>query len=80
MSGQIRVDIITNEDGTNGPTIGSTGALTLPSGTTAEQPTPVAGMIRFNTETGSIEVYNGTAWAATGGGGDISQTFLFMGV
>ena len=78
MSGQIRVDIITNEDGTNGPTIGSTGALTLPSGTTAEQPTPVAGMIRFNTETNNIEVYNGTAWGAVAGSGGLSE-FLLIG-
>jgi len=80
MSGQLRVNIITNEDGTNGPSIGSTGALTLPVGTTAQQPTPATGMIRFNSDTGNIEVYNGTAWVTAGGGGDISQIFLFMGV
>ena len=38
------------------------GALTLPVGTTAERPTAVVGMIRFNTTTGATEIYNGTSW------------------
>jgi hypothetical protein len=41
----------------------STGALTLPSGTTAQRPTPFVGMIRYNTTTSLIEFYNGTAWS-----------------
>lgn len=45
----------------------STGAVQLPSGTTGEQPTGVAGKIRFNTTTGSFEGYNGTIWGAIGG-------------
>lgn len=48
-----------------GPTlgIGGTGALRLPSGTTAQRPSPaVTGMIRWNTTTGKIEAFNGTAW------------------
>jgi hypothetical protein len=41
----------------------ATGALTMPSGTTAERPgSPVAGMIRYNTTLGLTEYYNGTAW------------------
>jgi len=79
MSGQLRVTTITNEDGTNGPAIGSTGALTLPVGTTAQQPTPATGMIRFNSDTGTIEVYNGTAWGAVAGGGGGFDAFLLMG-
>lgn len=44
-------------------TINSTGYLQLPAGTTAQRPaSPVAGMIRRNTDTGYLEVYNGTAW------------------
>ncbi len=38
------------------------GALTLPVGTTAERPTAVVGMIRFNTTTSATEIYNGTSW------------------
>ena len=44
-----------------------TGALTLPSGTTAEQPTGVGGMIRFNSSSNRMEVYNGTSWQSIGG-------------
>ena len=52
-----------------------TGSGALPSGTTAQRDaSPVAGYIRFNSETGSFEGY-GSAWGsigggATGGGGD----------
>jgi hypothetical protein len=50
-----------------------TGALTVPSGTTEEQPTGVMGMIRFNSTVNRLELYNGTLWqgllgiSATGG-------------
>lgn len=41
----------------------ATGALTMPSGTTAERPaTPATGMIRYNSTLGVTEYYNGTAW------------------
>ena len=44
-------------------TISATGALTVPSGTTAQRPaTPVAGMTRWNTTLGAYEVYAGTTW------------------
>ena len=41
-----------------------TGALTVPSGTTAQLPSTgvAAGMIRFNTTVNTLQVYNGTAW------------------
>jgi hypothetical protein len=42
---------------------GMTGAAILPSGTTGQQPgTLVAGMTRYNTTTGDLEFYTGTAW------------------
>ena len=41
----------------------ATGGLFLPSGTTAQRPTPATGQMRFNTTTGSVEVYNGTSWS-----------------
>jgi hypothetical protein len=44
-----------------------TGAITLPAGTTGQQPTGVSGMLRFNTTTSQFEGYNGTAWASVGG-------------
>jgi len=41
----------------------STGGLDIPAGTTAERPSsPTSGMIRFNTDTQSTEIYDGTAW------------------
>lgn len=48
-----------------------TGALSLPDGTTAQRPTPTTGMVRFNTDEGCQEVYDGAEWlcVGTGGGG-----------
>ncbi len=54
-------------------TISSTGSLTLPIGTTGEQPgTPVNGMIRYNSTTDKFEGRESGAWAdliSAGGGG-----------
>ena len=68
-----------------------TGALTLPSGATAQQPTGVVGMIRFNSTLNRLEMYNGTAWQGlaeqqnTGGtistsGGYKIHTFTSSGI
>jgi len=48
-------------------TIVGTDAILLPKGTTAQQPTGVAGYLRFNTDTTQFEGYNGTAWSSVGG-------------
>jgi hypothetical protein len=46
----------------------TTGAITLPNGTTGQQPaSPASGMLRFNTTTTQFEGYNGTAWSSVGG-------------
>ena len=45
----------------------SAGALTISKGNTAARPSPVSGMLRFNTQTTEFEGYNGTAWASVGG-------------
>ena len=43
----------------------STGAATIPSGTTAERPaSPVVGQIRLNTTSGTLEFYTGTSWGS----------------
>jgi hypothetical protein len=47
--------------------VAGTGAIVVPSGTTALQPTGVTGMIRFNTDVGKLEFYNGTVWSTIGG-------------
>jgi hypothetical protein len=51
-------------------TLNSSGAVTVPVGTTVQQPTPVTGMLRFNTDTGQFEGYNGTIWGLIGGNGN----------
>jgi len=53
---------------------GSTG-IRIPTGSAANRPdNPVFGMIRFNTDTGFCEFYNGTIWQNMGVGGAISYT------
>ena len=48
---------------------GATDAIKLPVGTTAQQPTPATGMLRFNSTDTSFEGYDGAEWGAIGGGG-----------
>jgi hypothetical protein len=45
--------------------IQNTDYLQYPAGTTAQRPTPAAGMMRFNTTTSLMEFYNGSAWLST---------------
>lgn len=48
-------------------TVNDTGFITFPSGTTAQRPAnPVAGMVRFNTTLGYLEVYTGSLWTKLG--------------
>jgi len=51
-----------------------TDALLIPKGNTAARPTGVAGYLRFNTQTGEFEGYNGTAWASVGGAAIVNDT------
>jgi hypothetical protein len=44
---------------------GSGGAV-IPTGTTAQQPTGVEGMVRINTTTNRMEFYSGTEWRSLG--------------
>jgi hypothetical protein len=70
-------------------TMGTTGALKLPVGTTAQRPTASAGQFRYNSTTGKFEGYT-TSWGDIGGGeaqftldtmtGDGSDTTLTMSV
>jgi hypothetical protein len=46
----------------------TTGAIILPTGSTAQQPTGQAGMLRFNSQSVVFEGYNGTSWSSVGGG------------
>ena len=54
-------------------TLASTSHIKLPSGTTAQRPSPaVAGDFRYNTTDGAFEGYT-DEWGAIGGGGGVSQ-------
>lgn len=46
-----------------------TAGLLMPSGTTAERPTGVTGLIRHNSTLGKFEGYSGGLWKDLGGGG-----------
>jgi hypothetical protein len=62
---------------TNLVTFNATGAVTLPKGTTAQEPgLPTAGMIRYNSDTDSFEGYTtGKGWGAIGGGNATATGF-----
>ncbi len=70
------IDTILSIDTTLAPPLGGTtgvltvvgtGGIQLPVGTTAEQPANSAGLIRFNSQTSSLEFNNGTAWSGAAG-------------
>ena len=48
-------------------TIDENGALTLPTGSTGDRPTPATGMIRYNTSDSRFEGYDGTTWSELAG-------------
>jgi hypothetical protein len=61
------VQTLATKSATSGDFSNFTGAVTLAKGTTGQQPTGVAGMLRFNTTTTQFEGYNGSAWSSVGG-------------
>lgn len=70
--------VITDDTGNNEVDVGiaddvvlpGTGAVTPPSGTTAQRPgTPTEGMLRYNSTDSNVEVYQGSTWVAFGAGG-----------
>jgi hypothetical protein len=57
----------------------ATSALKIPVGTTAQQPTPVTGQIRYNTTNSQYEGYFDSTWGQLGGGatgGGANQVFV----
>jgi hypothetical protein len=53
---------------------GSSG-VRLPTGSAADRPDyPLFGMIRYNTDSGFCEFYNGTIWQSFGTGGAVNYT------
>jgi hypothetical protein len=50
--------------------IGGTNGVVIPAGTTLQRPgSPIAGMLRFNSDPGTlaVEIYNGTSWTGVAG-------------
>ena len=63
-------------------TLTGTGASKLNVGSTAQRPTPVTGMVRYNSTTAKFEGYGASAWGALGGGatgGGTDQIFIENG-
>lgn len=58
------LDIITPDVPSQTITIGGTGSLKIPAGTTGQQPTGSIGMIRYNSSNNLLEGYINTAWAS----------------
>lgn len=53
---------------------GSSGVV-LPTGSSANRPDfPAFGMIRYNTDSGLVEFFNGTIWSSLSTGGSITYT------
>ena len=65
-SANIRFGVGTNTPAVTAALVG-TDAMLIPKGTTGQQPTGVAGYLRFNTTTAQFEGHNGTTWASVGG-------------
>jgi hypothetical protein len=67
----------------NNVVFGSNAAITVPVGTTGQEPvSPSTGMFRFNLSTSQFEGYNGSAWGQVGGGatgGGSDQIFVLNG-
>jgi hypothetical protein len=62
---------LTPESGVPKDAAGMTGAALIPGGNDAARPSPVTGMFRYNSQSGtpvSLEYYDGAAWSPVGGG------------
>lgn len=57
-----------------------TTALTVPTGTTSQRPTSAIGQLRFNSETGTFEGYDGIEWGAIGGSDEYATTLALLSV
>jgi hypothetical protein len=63
---------VSGQDISKNPVFVGNQQLGLPTGTTAQRPSnPQTGYIRFNTDTRSIEVYNGAAWSSAALSGNV---------
>ena len=74
LSGTLVTTQITS---TGNITMSGTGAIKLPAGGTAQQPSsPAVGMFRYNSDDGAFEGYTASGWGAIGGGGGTTYTAI----
>lgn len=66
------------EDVTAYVSLAGTGAVKIPVGTTVQQPTGVAGQIRFNSESVQFEAHDGSAWGKLSGDDPLAQTLALL--
>jgi len=66
---QSNADLVLSGNGTGIVYLDGTSAVRIPAGNVADRPASgVAGMIRYNTATNTIEAWNGSTFASVGGG------------
>lgn len=75
LSGGVAMCTGTINSGTSVDMSSCTDSIIPPSGTTAQRPSPAfQGMQRFNTDTKTVEYYNGTVWVNSGPPSSASAT------
>jgi hypothetical protein len=65
-------------NGTGVVKVNGTQSLLIPVGSNAQRPTAATGQIRYNTDLGRFEGYNGTVWAQLGGISDVDQNTYIL--
>jgi hypothetical protein len=74
--GKVGIGTTTANSGTALDLGSNTNSMLLPSGTSAQRPTPTAGMIRYNSTVPQVEAYYSGAWNALAGSGGSSTITL----
>jgi hypothetical protein len=70
------IELIPN--GTGIVKVNGTQSLLIPVGSNAQRPTAATGQIRYNTDLGRFEGYNGTVWTQLGGISDVDQNTYIL--
>ena len=65
-------------NGTGVVKVNGTQSLLIPVGSNAQRPTAATGQMRYNTDLGRFEGYNGTVWTQLGGISDIDQNTYIL--
>jgi len=74
VSGTVAIGTSTETTGTALDLGSNTNSMLLPSGTSAQRPSPTSGMLRYNSSVPQIEAYYGGAWnALTTSGATVSD-------